>query len=112
MNRKLEIGQILYRKPTKSSGEITEYVVTKIGRKNFEVDKFVSREGKFVIESLRYEHPNYSQFNFQLYTSKEGMMEEVRLAEMTAKIQGYFRGYGRPELTLEQAEAIIKILFV
>lgn len=107
---KLKIGQKLYRAPHRYSKEITEYTVTKIGKKNFEVSPNFDRGGKFVIETLSYVDRDYSQCNFKLYLSVKEIEDEKRLTELRNKIAGYFRGYEAPNLTMEQSEKIIEIL--
>ena len=84
--------------------------MVKIGRKNFEVEPKYYGRGKFVIETLSYEDPDYSQNNFKLYTSLQAIEDEKKLKELSIKISNHFRGYGYPVLTLEQAEKIIEIL--
>jgi hypothetical protein len=107
---KLEVGQKLYKAPDRYNKEITEYTVTKVGRKNFEVSPDYRGGGKFVIETRSYVNPNYMQNNFKLYLSPQDIEDEKRLNELHNKIASYFRGYGRLGLNMEQSEKIIEIL--
>jgi len=106
----IHVGQTLYKASGKKGEAIEEFVVTKIGRKNFETDSPFYRRGKFVIETLRYEDPDYTQNSFQLYTSPEEIEREKRASELQDKIKKYFQGYHRLDLTVDQCEKIIEIL--
>ena len=105
----MEIGQTVYLRPignaARGSSKIEEVVITKVGRKYFETEG----HGRFEIETMRQDGRGYVS-NYQAYLSLEDIEQEKEQNRLVDEICKVFRGYGRPEVTFEQARAIADIL--
>jgi hypothetical protein len=114
---KIEVGQRVFLKPINNAArygnkEIREEVILKAGRKYFSVGKEgETREHwmiKFNIEDLR-QVTNYSP-DWQLYFSKQEIIDENETLEITREIRRKFEGYGHINLTLDQLRRIQTII--
>lgn len=114
---KLSVGQKVYLKPINNAArygdkELKEQVIKKIGKKYFFVGSEESNNErfwtKFSIEELR-EVSNYSP-DWELYFSKQEILDEQESDKLTSKIRNKFGSYGRLDLTLDQLRRIEEII--
>lgn len=86
MSEKITVGQILYRW---QYGKIQEYEVERVGRKYF----YCKNEERYPIEkeTLEYKNKEYSNANFQLYLTKQEILDFQERMDLIDKIQIYFR---------------------
>ena len=107
----MRVGQTVYLRPTgnavRRSSEIKEAVITKVGRKYFEVEP--SHFGRFEIESMQQDGKGYVS-DYQAYLSLEAIQVEKEHNRLLDEVTKVFRGYGRPIATFDQIKAIAKIL--
>ena len=103
------VGQVLYRERTSrhSPTEITEHTVTKIGRKYFEA---TGLNDKINISNLKYESPMYSQHNYQLYLSKQQILDRQEMNSLYNKIQNLFSHYSNRKFTLDELRKVAEIV--
>lgn len=103
------VGEVLYKERTGrySNGEITEHIVTKIGRKYLEC---TGLNEKINISNLMYESKNYSQCNYRLYRDKQEILDENELSRLITKIRYYFSLYGNKNYKLEHLRKIAEII--
>lgn len=101
MENNLTIGQILY------DYKLREFRINKIGNKYFECE---DRWGRFVIETLKFDCPNYTQNQFQLYVSKQEILDIKERQELVSEIKKIFWGWGKINLSLEQLRKISEII--
>ncbi len=108
------VGQALYREMfngrDKSEG-IRAYTVSKIGRKYFylaECDQFpISKE------NLKYEDKVYSQASFQLYKTKQEILDRQEKDKLFEKIRKNFDwSVMIKNYTLEQLREVVRILSI
>ena len=97
----LKVGQIFY------NYDLKEFVVSKIFNKYFECE---DRWGRFVIETLKFDCPNYTQNQFQLYVSKQEILDIKERQELVSEIKKIFWGWGKINLSLEQLRKISEII--
>jgi len=111
---KIEVGQKLYREvfSRNEPPQIKEVTVIKVGRKYFEVEgESVSwRQNKITLENLRYENKEYSQWNYQLYLTKQHILDMQEKRTLEKEIKDVLTSYGSLGITLQQARAIKAIL--
>lgn len=99
------VGQILYRELKTS---IKEYTVTKVGRKYLEC---ANLEDKISIDTLKYENKNYSQSNYQMYRSKQEILDKNEMNSLFSKIKHSFSDYTHNgKFTIEQLRQIADIV--
>lgn len=110
---KVELGQTVYIvKPSYRLGypsETVEGVVTKIGRKYFEInDRKNPYNSPFEIASgVEKTESNYAR---RAYESKQQIEDERRFEYLSRAICRYFGKYGKLPLSLEQLEQINTII--
>lgn len=97
VGQKVWVYSGMYRKST-----ITETVVTKVGKKYFEVDKFRNR---YYIETLIEDAGQYTATS-RVYLSLQDYEDEKELNYLADK----FRGFQFRTLSLEQLRQINKII--
>jgi len=104
---KLEIGQTLYSKAgldKDGNPFLNTHIVTKVGKVYFEVD---TDRIRYRIETLQRD----SDFNrITLSVSKDDLENEIELSHTYDFIRNKFKGYGKIEITLDQARKIKSIL--
>ncbi len=90
----LFIGQKLYGQKSDQrggvKGDIFTFTVSKISKIYFEVEETRDR---FRIDTLRYENPEYSQFNYGLYFSKQEIMDKQEGQKLYSEIKNAFSSY-------------------
>jgi len=105
---KLKVGQTLYEVVR---NEIIEREIKVIGRKYFYIEQNCGN-ANFSIESLKYTCKDYSQYNRQLYISKQELEDKEEKRKLIFKIEKVFNSFNSAsQLSLEQARAIDKIIF-
>jgi len=104
----IKVGQTLYYEYLiKGKKEIRELVVSKIGSKYFDCYKTMDR---FNLSDLRHEVKDYQQWNYQLYTSKQELLDEWEKEELSCKIKRYFGFSSKNTLTIDQLKLIANII--
>jgi len=107
----IEIGQPLYRQMTGrySNGEIKEYIVEKIAKKYIYLKD--NERYKIQKDTLKYVCENYSQQNFQLYESKQEILDINEKNKLFELIRKSFDWSGNiNNFSLEQLREINKII--
>jgi hypothetical protein len=109
MSSSVFVGQILFREViTRYEKSITEHTVTKIGRKYLEC---TGLNEKITIENLKYEDKIYSQYNCQMYRSKQDILDKQEMNRLFLKIKYSFSGYSHNgKFTIEQLRHIDDII--
>lgn len=102
----IEVGTKLYEFWNKG---VHERIVSRVGRKYFYIEGD-GREQGYDKETLKFSHKDYSQCDVQLYRTKQEILDSRELSQLNDKIRGYFSGYGRINLTLQQLREIDKII--
>lgn len=87
---------------------IKEDIITKIGRKYFEVGNGL-RPLKFHIEGLQQEVGGYSA-DWELYFSKQEIIDEEEFEKLVWEIKMKFSSYSKVNLTLDQLRRINAII--
>src|SRR5687768_12823963 len=99
----MKVGQTVYLRPqnnaARRSSEIKEAVITKVGRKYFEVEP--KWYGRFKVDTMYQDAGHYTP-DYQAYLSMEEIEEEKELSKLYDEVSKFFKGYGRPEITTEQ----------
>jgi hypothetical protein len=90
----LKVGQVLY------NWDLREFIVSKISNKYFECKDYP--RGKFVIETLTFYAPEYTQSQFQLYADKQSLLVEKKTGKLTSEIRKAFGSYGEVKLSFKQ----------
>lgn len=108
------VGQILYleRSNRNAPSEIEEVTVQRIGKKYFYLNGWEERYpiGK---ENLLYESKEYSQHNFQLYRTKQEILDRKERANLISKLKAHFDWHGNSSKnTLEQLRSAVDVLCV
>jgi len=104
------VGQILFKEVSTRDTErrITEHTVTKVGNKYFECTDL---RDKITISNLKHEDKVYSQHNYQMYKSKEEILEKNELIELYNSIKTAFSHYTHDQkFTLEQLRKITDVV--
>ena len=107
---KPEVGQKVFLKPinnaVRDSTEVKEEIILKVGRKYFEVWDGENEWSatKFHLDSLR-QVTDYSP-DYQLYFSKQELLDEQEANDLTKSIRRTFGNYGETKLTLDQLRRI------
>lgn len=103
------IGQTVYVKlingSARRSGEITEAVVTKVGRRHFETDQ--PHYGKFFVDNL-YQDSGRQTAYYRCYLSRQDIEDEREMVELYKNIKQWFDCYS--PTTLEQLRRIRDII--
>ena len=108
---KIQVGQKLWLVPahyySKDSREPQEEIVSKVGRKYFELQEQPKR--KYSIETLQEEID--SSYKGQCYLSLQEILEKREREALINKVKQIFGSYGNPkEITLEQMRKIAEVL--
>lgn len=107
--RKPIVGEMLYavwigdRRYKQNNREV---VVTKVGRKYFEVSGMCCQ---FFIKDWT-EKWEFGGADWQLWESKESYEEYDELVTLNDTFKSLFSGWGKPKITLDQARRIKEIL--
>lgn len=107
--RKPIVGETLYlvwigdRRYKQNNREV---VVTKVGRKYFEVS---GEHCQFFIDDWT-EKWQYGGADWKIWESKQSYEEYEELIMLNDKIKNYINGYREPKITLDQARRIKSIL--
>lgn len=106
------IGQKLYREDSRRNApvEIVEETVSKVGKKYFYLTGW---EERYPIskENLKYEDKNYTQNNFQLYASKEEILDRREKNRLVNLLKKHFSwSTSGADNTLEQLRQVVEIL--
>lgn len=105
------VGQVLFREVSSryTEGYITEHKVTKIGKKYFECEGLGD---KITIATLRHENKGFSQVNYQLYRTKQEILDRNELNKLYNNIQKTFSHYNNhsKNFTLEQLRKVADIV--
>ena len=106
---KVFVGQILFREiNTRYKKEITEHTVTKVGKKYFECSDL---RHKITISNLKHEYNVYSQNNYQMYRSKQEILDKNEMNSLFQKIKQSFSDYNHnANFTIEQLRNIANII--
>ena len=109
---KITVGQTLYRQSQRRGEplEIQKEVVVRIGKKYFYLEGWRSKDYPINIETLWYEHKNYSQNNFRLYLTEQEIHDELEQQQLSVQIERRIRDYRLGTLPLEKLRAIAEIL--
>lgn len=99
--KELKVGQTLY------SYDLREFIVSKIAKKYFECE---NHRGKFVIETLKYYSPEYTQAIFQLYIDKQFILDTRERKRLESELRNKIGVYGSTSLSLEQLRTICLII--
>lgn len=102
----LKVGQEVF---SENKEGIHSHRITSIGKKYFYITGS-SPKANYSLETLKYENKNFTQFNKQLYLSKQEIEDKNELYENTVKIANYFDIWRRKPITLDQTRQICKIL--
>lgn len=114
----LAIGETVYLKSVGNNARydkevrIVEFVVKKVGRKYFEVgepdDNNPRHFIKFNVEDMC--QTTIYAADWQLYLSKQEILDEEEARKLTREIRDVFDRYGKVDLTLEQLRKIKAII--
>lgn len=112
MEKKIEVGQILYKVNNNryKNNEIEEVKVEKIGKKYFHLHGHC---GRYPVDkyTLRYTDKHYSQSYFQLYHSKQEILDDMEKSALLNLLYNHFSWSGKSrENTLEQLRGVVEIL--
>lgn len=100
VGQKVWVYEARYRVPG-----LTEAVITKVGKKYFEVDAV---RGKFYIEDLRFV-TEFSSF-CRVYLSRQDYEDEQEIKYLDDKLRSIFKVFGKTNLSLEQLRQINQII--
>lgn len=111
MEDKIVVGQILFKeiKNKYAPDEITQVLVSKVGNKYFYVDE----DKNIPIDkyTLKHQDKNWTQANFQLYKSKQEVLDENERKRLVNLVRQNFEWtQGDKNYTLEQMKQVVKIL--
>jgi hypothetical protein len=109
---KIEIGQTVYLKPlnnaARRSSEIIESVVTKVGKKYFNVSPEYLR--RFSLDTMLQDCGNWTA-EYKAYLSKQEILDEREKYELYDYLRKtYFDMYSRKNIKLETLRAIREVL--
>jgi CRISPR/Cas system Type II protein with McrA/HNH and RuvC-like nuclease domain len=110
----IEVGKAVFLKAVGNNARgrkevfIREDVITKVGRKYFEVGEGRSLL-KFFIESKKQESGEYIA-DWKLYFSRQEILDEGECEQLFWDIKSEFGGYGKPKFTLDQLRRIKEII--
>jgi hypothetical protein len=117
MDGRIKVGAKVFLKPVNNAArygnkEIVEKTILKVGRKYF----FVGNEGeteqrwmiKFNMEDLR-QITEYAN-DWELYFSKQEILDDEEIEELSTDIRLKFSSYGELGLSLDQLRRIKKII--
>lgn len=117
MNKKLEVGQVLYGVMEKnynpSKKDFEAFTVTKVGRQYFyastnpAIPHFTKRFSKD--NWIQHEDSNYGYGDWKLYESEEEYNKVLKLRDINKKLADLFRSYNLIK-KLETAEKILKLI--
>lgn len=111
---KLEVGQSVYLKAVGNNARwrdglhISEDVITKVGRKYFEVGDG-RKPLKFHIDDLTQETGGYIA-DWKLYFSKQDILDEEEFEKLKCDIRMKFDSYGKLNMSLDQLRRIKTII--
>lgn len=108
MNKKLQIGTVVYLEPTgnavRYNKEIIKTTVTKVGNKYFEVE---AKSGKFDLIRM-IQVSNYCS-DWNVYLSEQEIKDKREIEKIKKELREMFGAYGAIELSLNQLREIQKI---
>lgn len=107
---KLQIGQKIWIVPSKhdrfSKQDPKEAIVSKVGRKYFELEGL--RKRKFDIETLREE--SETNYKSQCYLTLQEILDEKEEESLTNQIRNIFKTYDKVNLSLDQLRKIAGVI--
>lgn len=110
---KLEVGQVIWtlnvgNAARRCGQELTERVITKVGRKYFYIEVF-RRKVKFEIETLE-ECSDYTS-DYKVYINKQDYFNEIKKRELLTGIRGILTPqFGVSKVSLDTVISVAKIL--
>ncbi len=108
----LKVGQKVWIRyagfDSRHSRDIREGVITKVGRKYFEVNNNKWDGGRFEIETMI--ESNNSNYKDHAYLSIKDIEEEIEFGNLSSEIRKTFGHYGKLSFSLEQLRAIKEII--
>lgn len=107
----IHVGQVLYYEKVQRNvdTQIYELTVSKVGEKYFYTSQLGDR-WPFDKKTLKYTNKSYSQFDIQLYRSKQEILDKRELAELNYLLCTAFAFIGRRKFTLDQLRAAAEAL--
>ncbi|MFB5759023.1 beta barrel domain-containing protein [Paenibacillus medicaginis] len=111
----MQVGETVYLKAVGNNARhrkevyIKEDVITKVGRKYFEVGAD-HRPLKFQIDGLKQETGGYTA-DWKLYFSMQEILDEEEFQRISREIENIFRSYDKVKLTLDQLRRIKTIIY-
>lgn len=106
----ITVGQTLYYIDT--GGVIKEATVSKVGRKYFYISGSWRYEKRgFDLVTLKYTHPDYTQFSEQLYRSVDEINEIRERASLMDEVDKWFYQRRTKELSTRQLREIKNIIY-
>ncbi len=115
--KKLSVGQTLYAENIDPNNrgrnnELLPVIVTKIGRKYFEVEneakKHLFDREKFHIDTMWHDGGNYSA-KWRIHIDQQAVLDEKEAQAISVWLTPFF-GYGKPKLSLDKLRQIKVII--
>ena len=102
----IHVGNVLYYEKVQRNVDtpIYELTVSKVGKKYFYTSQLGDRWPSDK-KTLKYSNKSYSQFDIQLYRSKQEILDKRELAELKNLLYMTFRLIGARNFTLDQLRA-------
>jgi len=102
----IHVGKVLYYEKVQRNvdTQIYELTVSKVGKKYFYTSNLGDR-WPFDKKTLKYSNKSYSQFDIQLYRSKQEILDKRELAELKNLLYRTFSLIGARNFTLDQLRA-------
>lgn len=101
----MKVGQTIWIESLGVSGGIKEAKIIKIGRKFF----YVNGGTRFRIDTLVHDGAGFSP-SYRAHLSLDEYNNEKEYAGLLGEIKGFFRQFGKIDLTLEQLRQIKQII--
>lgn len=105
-NEKIKVGDTLY------TNDLKPCFVEKVGRKYF---KIKGSRNNFLVDKLRYESVNYSQYNIQLFRTEKEVTDAHEKMKLQAEVKEIFRDWGSyaskvKDMSIGQLKQILAIV--
>jgi len=109
---KLKVGQKVWMRyngfDSRRSIEIKEGLVTKVGRRYFEVNNNDYTGGRFEIDTMI--ESGETNYRDKAYLSKDEIENEIEFGKLSSEITAVFKTYSKLPLSIEQLRAIKEII--